>query len=49
MEASALSIFQTGFDGSTAALVTVGGSGILLAAIRWGVPYLKGFFRSVAR
>ncbi len=45
---TALSIFEGGFDGSTAALGTVGAAGIALAAIRWGVPYLKGFFKRVA-
>lgn len=44
----ALSVFQAGFDGSTTALVAVGGSAIALSAIRWGVPFLKGFFKRVA-
>jgi hypothetical protein len=45
---TALSIFQEGFTGSTASLVVVGGLGVTLGAIQWGVPYLKKFFRKTA-
>lgn len=45
----ALAIFQTGFSGASTELVTVGGLGVALAAIRWGVPYLKGFFKTTAK
>lgn len=45
----AQTLITTALAGGDTALLAVGGAALALAAIRWSVPYLKGFFKTAAK